>query len=56
MKTILIRQTIKSVSNIDAIYDVIYEGKAKPIKIISKYNWYELGEKSTKFLLNVEKH
>ena len=36
--------------------DAIYEGKAKPIKIISKYNWYELGEKYTKFFLSVEKH
>ena len=32
--------------------DAIYEG----IKIRSKCNWYELGEKSTKFCLNLEKH
>ena len=36
--------------------DAIYERKAKHIKIISKYNWYELGEKYTKFFLNVEKY
>ena len=36
--------------------DAIYKGKAKSIKIISKCNWYELGEKSTKFFLNLEKH
>ena len=36
--------------------DAIYEEKAKGIKIRSKCNWYELGEKSTKFLLNLEKH
>ena len=36
--------------------DAIYEEKAKGIKIRSKCNWYELGEKSTKFFLNLEKH
>ena len=35
--------------------DAIYEEKAKGIKIRSKCNWYELGEKSTKFFLNLEK-
>ena len=30
--------------------------KAKGIKIRSKCNWYEHGEKSTKFFLNLEKH
>ena len=36
--------------------DVIYEEKAKGIETRSKCNWYELGEKSTKFFLNLEKH
>ena len=36
--------------------DAIYEGKAKSIKIIGKYNWYELGKKSNNFFLNLEKH
>ena len=36
--------------------DAIYEEKPKCIKIISKYNWFALGEKSTKFFLNLEKH
>ena len=36
--------------------DAIYKEKAKGIKIRSKCNWYELGEKSTKFFLNLEKH
>ena len=30
--------------------------KAKDIKIRSKCNWYELGKKSSKFFLNLEKH
>ena len=36
--------------------DEIYEKKAKGIRIRSKCNWYEHGEKSTKFFLNLEKH
>ena len=36
--------------------DAIYEEKAKGIKIRSKCNWYEHGEKSTKVFLNLEKH
>ena len=36
--------------------DAIYEEKAKRIQHRSKCNWYELGEKSTKFFLNLEKH
>ena len=35
--------------------DAIYEEKAKGVKIRSECNWYELGEKSTKFFLNLEK-
>ena len=35
--------------------DEIYEKKAKGIKIRSKCNWYEHGEKSTNFFLNLEK-
>ena len=34
----------------------IYEEKAKVINIRSKCNWQELGEKFTKFVLNLEKH
>ena len=34
----------------------MYEKKAKGIRIRSKCNWYEHGEKSTKFFLNFEKH
>ena len=30
--------------------------KAKGVKIRSKCNWYEHGEKSGKFFLNLEKH
>ena len=37
-------------------FDAIYEEKAKGIKIISKCNWYELGEKSNKSFLNLGKH
>ena len=33
----------------------IYEKKANGIKIRSKCNWYEFGEKSSKFFLNLEK-
>ena len=36
--------------------DAIYEEKAKGIKIRSKCNCYELGEKSIRFFLNLEKH
>ena len=36
--------------------DAIYEEKATGIKIKSKCKWYELGEKSTKFFLNLGKH
>ena len=36
--------------------DAIYEKIAKGIKIRSKWNWYEHGERSTKFFLNLEKH
>ena len=36
--------------------DEIYEKKEKGIKIRSKCNWYEHGEKPTKFFLNLEKH
>ena len=36
--------------------DAIYKEKAKGIKIRSKCNWYEHGEKFTKFFLNLEKH
>ena len=35
--------------------DSIYEEKANGIKIRSKCNWYEQGEKSSKFFLNLEK-
>ena len=34
----------------------MYEEKAKGIKIRSKFNWYELGEKSTRSFLNLAKH
>ena len=33
----------------------IYQEKANGIKIRSKYDWYEFGEKSSKFFLNLEK-
>ena len=36
--------------------DLIYEGKAKGIKVRSRCDWYEHGEKSTKFFLNLEKY
>ena len=34
----------------------MYEEKAKGIKMRSRCNWYEHGEKSTNFFLNLEKH
>ena len=36
--------------------NVIYDQIANGIKIKSWCNWYELGEKSNKFFLNLEKH
>ena len=36
--------------------DATYKEKAKSIRIRSKWNWYEHGEKSTKCFLNLEKH
>jgi len=41
----------KAKEDLDKIYDDIANG----IKIRSKCNWYELGEKSTKYFLNLEK-
>ena len=38
-------------SDLEIIYDKIAEG----FKITSKYQWYEKGEKSIKFFLNIEK-
>ena len=38
------------------ILDAIYEKKANGRKIRSKCHWYEHGEKSTKFFLNLEKN
>ena len=38
-------------NELDEIYDHIAEG----IRIRSKCDWYEHGEKSTKFFLNLEK-
>ena len=35
--------------------ELIYERIAEGVKIRSKYQWYEEGEKSTKFFLNLEK-
>ena len=35
--------------------DAIYNNIATGVKIRSKCNWYELGEKSSKFFLNLEK-
>ena len=35
--------------------DQFYEEKANGIRIRSKCDWYEYGEKSTKFFLNLEK-
>ena len=36
--------------------NLIYEKKVNGIKVRSKCNWYESGEKSSKFFLNLEKH
>ena len=33
----------------------IYEEKANGVKITHKCEWYEFGEKSSKFFLNLEK-
>ena len=38
--------------NVNVIYDEI----ANAIKILSRCNWYEFGEKSNKFFLNLEKY
>ena len=38
-------------SDLELIYDHIAEG----VRLRSKYDWYEQGEKSTKFFLNLEK-
>ena len=35
---------------------MIYEEKAKGIKVRSRCDWYEHSEKSTKFFLNLEKY
>ena len=35
--------------------EIIYQGIAEGVKIRSKCQWYEEGEKSTKFFLNLEK-
>ena len=35
--------------------DQIYVKKVVGLRIRSKYEWYEKGEKSTKFFLNLEK-
>ena len=35
--------------------DTIYNNIATGVKIRSKCNWYELGEKPSKFFLNLEK-
>ena len=37
-------------------YDSIYEQIAKEAIIRSKATWYEKGEKSNKYFLNLEKH
>ena len=37
-------------------YDSIYEGKAEGAIIRSKATWYEKGEKSSKYFLNLERH
>ena len=41
----------KTHEDLEKLYDEIAEG----IRICSKCNWYELGEKSTKYFLNLEK-
>ena len=38
-------------NDLELIYDHIAEG----VRLRSKCDWYEQGEKSTKFLLNLEK-
>ena len=37
-------------------YDSIYEQIAKGVIIRSKAPWYEKGEKSSKYFLNLERH
>ena len=39
----------------DEKLDKIYQEKANGVRIGSKCNWYEHGEKSSKFFLNLEK-
>ena len=43
-------------STINIIPKNIYTKKVNGIRIRSKYNWYENGETSTKFFLNLEKY
>ena len=46
--------TILNVNKNFKIYIYIYTKKVNGIRIWNKYNWYENGEKSTKFFLNHE--
>ena len=41
--------------NVKKNLELIYERIAESVKIRSKCHWYEEGEKSTKFFLNLEK-
>lgn len=50
-----ISQDSEEYKNIVKELDEYYEHEANGIRIRSKCNWYELGEKSTKYFLNLEK-
>ena len=43
-------------STISNVNKNIYITKVNSLRIRSKFNWYENGEKSTKFFLNLEKY
>ena len=57
----LYEQNLKYFENEDYLrcklrLEEIYETKSNGVKIRSKCNWYEYGEKSSKFFLNLEKN
>ena len=54
-KAYLIFKQISTISNVNKNFK-IYTERVNGIRIRSKCNWYENGEKSIKFFLNIEKY
>ena len=44
-----------NIQNVKSTLNLFYDRTAEGVKIRSKCQWYEKGEKSTKFFLNLEK-